>query len=660
MIPESEPVDPLADLDPAELREWAGTTTLSRGRNYQRMGRVRELVRSAGGAVTARVEGSHEYSTTVSYDHGLQSECSCPVGSRCKHAVALILEYQDLLEEHREIPVKADGDSRHPHSGEIPEERSGSAGSGTRVDQSAVTGSGTQKKPVLPQKADTPVRRYLAGLPKEELIALLEDLMAGYPRVRQEISDRKSVAASDAASLSKSLLSDISRISREDAWSNAWSGESHIPDYSPVRKRMEILLGMGKFDDILKAGELLLEKGTKQAGTGDDEGETAMEIARCMEYVFLALRHSYRPAHERILYAIHAILDDEYDLCAGADTFLGESFPPDEWGIAADQLLREPGKQGTGPGHNAVTEKYHRDDRVGWIVTALDHAGRTREATDLCITEVERTGNYPRLVRRLTASGRQDEAVTWIRRGVDATAKKYPGIAAELRDIRRELWEKEGDKLHVAGLQAGEFLESPTFLTYQKLEQSARAAGLWDDLEPAVRRILETGKYPAKRRGNPEGTGTLLGGVLPDTGLFPCEHRRVREQPFFNLLIDIAIARNQPEEVLRWYDRLREASRAGGFLYVPDDRVAGFVAGQFPDRALTIWKGKAEQRVAEGRPKSYEAAVNYLEKMYGLLKKTGRTQELAPFVAALRAAHARKKRFLELLDSFERKTIRHR
>jgi uncharacterized Zn finger protein len=650
-ISDSEPVDPLADLDPAELREWAGTTTLSRGRHYKRMGRVKELVHSAGGAIIARVEGAHQYETTVSYDDGLQSECTCPVGSRCKHAVALIIEYQDLLKEHREIPVVADGDSHHPHAGEIPEEPSETTDTGTRADQSP--GSGTQKKSIRPQKANTPVRQYLAGLPKEDLISILEDLMAGYPRVREEVADRKSIAASDAGSLYTSLLSDISRISREDAWSNAWSGESHIPYYSPVRKRMEILLGMGKYEDILKAGELLRKKGAEQVGTNDDEGETAMEIARCMEYVFSALRHSSRPAHERILYAIHALLDDEYDLCAGADTFLEESFPPAEWGIVADQLLREHEERDT------TTEKFHRDRRVSWIVTALDYAGRDHEATELSIAEVERTDTYPRLVRRLAASGRQDEAVAWIRRGVDATAKKYPGIAAELRNIRRDLWEKEEDWLHIAGLQAGEFLESPTFLTYQRLERSARAAGIWEVLEPEVRKFLEKGRFPAKRRGCPEGTGMLFG-VLPDTGLFSCEHRGVREQPFFDLLIDIAIAGNQPEEVLRWYDRLREASRARGFLYTPDDRVAGFVAGQFPDRAVAIWKGKAEQRVAEGRPKSYEATVNYLEKMHGLLKKTGRTQELVPFIAELRATHARKKRFLEMLDSFERKTIRHR
>ena len=39
-----------------------------------------------------------------------------------------------------------------------------------------------------------------------------------------------------------------------------------------------------------------------------------------------------------------------------------------------------------------------------------------------------------------------------------------------------------------------------------------------------------------------------------------------------------------------------------GFLYVPDDRVAGFVAGEFPDRALGIWKDLAQKKACEGRP----------------------------------------------------------
>jgi uncharacterized Zn finger protein len=67
-----------------------------------------------------------------------------------------------------------------------------------------------------------------------------------------------------------------------------------------------------------------------------------------------------------------------------------------------------------------------------------------------------------------------------------------------------------------------------------------------------------------------------------------------------------------------------------------------------------------EIRVAEGRLKYYEATVKYLEKMHDLLKKTGRTQEFIPFIAELRATHARKKRFLEVMDSSGRKSIRHR
>ena len=89
---EPEENDPFRDLDWAMLEDWAGTKTLSRGRQYQRDGRVRDLVHSANGAIVAWVEGTERYATAVYFDDGLVSECTCPVGDSCKHAVAVVLE----------------------------------------------------------------------------------------------------------------------------------------------------------------------------------------------------------------------------------------------------------------------------------------------------------------------------------------------------------------------------------------------------------------------------------------------------------------------------------------------------------------------------------------------------------------------------------------
>jgi uncharacterized Zn finger protein len=578
----------------------------------------------------------------------------------CKHAVAVILGYQSLIDEHKDIPELAEEDLRWNDYEELfPDDESDAFLPDTAPEPVPALTRGGKRKQARRESADARLDRYLATLEKGDLVGILRTLAGEIPAVRQDLSDRQSVAESDASEVFRSLTADINRISRMDAWSNPWNNESSIPDYSPVRKRMQILLTMGKYGDILQAGTLLFKKGADQVAGSEDNGETAGEIEQCMDLVFSALSKASLPAHERILYAIHADLNDEYDLCAGAEVFLTGTFPAAEWGIAADQLIRELREPQAAAGHGTSVLEFRRDRLCDWIVAALDHAGRKTEATDLCIAEADRTKNYQRLVRRLMAAGRTDDAISWMRRGIQQTMLKSPGIAAELRDSLCEQLERGGELDQVVAIRAGGFLESPDLKTWRRLRGSAQAAGMWERLEPEMRGCLERGGIPRKRRGGPEGTGPLSG-ILPDTGLFPPLKAPVRERPLYSLLIEIAMDENRPEEVLAWYDRFRAVSRDEPFLSVDHDRIAGFIAGKFPDRALTIWKERAMRMAKEGKPRSYEAVAHYLEKIYRLLKTLGRTDEFAAFIAALRADHARKKRLLAILDETEMSLLRRR
>ena len=112
IMTEPEESDPFHDLDWATLEDWAGTKTLSRGRQYQRDGRVHDLVRRANEAIVAWVDGTERYATAVYFDDGLVSECTCPVGDSCKHAVAVVLEYLALCEKKIAVPSLPVGDSR--------------------------------------------------------------------------------------------------------------------------------------------------------------------------------------------------------------------------------------------------------------------------------------------------------------------------------------------------------------------------------------------------------------------------------------------------------------------------------------------------------------------------------------------------------------------
>ena len=100
-------VDRLADLTNRELDEVCGTVTVARGLAYAKQGRVVELELSdTGTEATGWVSGSNgqTYTTTVSLTpvatpsvgrlelRRWASTCSCPVGSDCKHAVAVTAE----------------------------------------------------------------------------------------------------------------------------------------------------------------------------------------------------------------------------------------------------------------------------------------------------------------------------------------------------------------------------------------------------------------------------------------------------------------------------------------------------------------------------------------------------------------------------------------
>lgn len=645
-----EHTDPFRDLDWETLEEWCGARTLERGRQYQHQGRVHDLVRGADGVLIAWVDGTERYATrvTVSGDGTITSACTCPVETACKHAVAVICEYLAYRKEEKPVGNIQAGDPRlcllqtGPEPGLVPDrEILPPAPPGRKNSRSAHSG---------PRKNRIPLSPYLEGLSREELVRMLMDLAREYPSVEQDLRDRKAAADVDAGPVIGALLSDIKKISAGDAWSNSWNGESCIPDYSPVRKRMELLLSMGFPDAVIDAGRVLLEKGMDQVGQSDDDGETAGEVESCMDIVFRALARSSLPAHERILFAILTDLDDEYSICGGAETFWQEKFTVQDWGLVADSLLSRLAGQNFSLNSRDFHQKCVRDNLVTWIVTALDNSGRNDEATNLCFLEAEKTDSYVRLAKRLFKEGRKSEAREWIARGIRATAATSPGIAGELRAIQRGIWEKDGDRLSAAGERAGEFLEKPSFPTYRQLELSARDAGVWDDMETGVMQFLLTGKIPA---GQGQGDSKKIFGVLPDTGLFPRVPDRRTRSPFFDVLLDIAIAEKRPDDVLRWYDKLREDNRTRGFHYIPYDKVADAVAGKFPERALAIWKGNAERFAAEGRPKSYESSIGYFRKIRGLMIKQGNGDEWSRYIAGIQAAHARKRKFLDMLDIFE-------
>ena len=96
------------------LREWAGSKIISRGKSYQRQKLVSKLAVLDNGSLLGWVNGTHRYATQVhSGQEGLpESICTCPYGCDCKHGVAIVLEYLEQMKNNKKIPKAVKNDER--------------------------------------------------------------------------------------------------------------------------------------------------------------------------------------------------------------------------------------------------------------------------------------------------------------------------------------------------------------------------------------------------------------------------------------------------------------------------------------------------------------------------------------------------------------------
>jgi uncharacterized Zn finger protein len=651
--------DLLIDLTWDDLQKWAGAAILSRGQRYQRNGQVHTLARTSLGGLVAWVQGTRRYATTIeSEGKALVAACTCPYEGICKHAVAVVLDYLEQVKQNRAIPTVTEQDQRlRLLEGPADVEETDEEGEGDEADEevgrAVLRRSRAHDAGALPE--------FLEQQTKPQLLALLKDMAQRYPDVRQSLQDRHSLSVGAVPKLVKALRAEIAVLSEEPGWSNHWNNEGSIPDYSRVRDRLEALLAKGHADAVVDVGAELLEAGTRQVEMSHDEGETGEEVASCLDVVFRALSHSSRSPAEQMRWVVEAELSDDYELCRGAKAFWDKSHPTEAWNALAEHLVSRLVKMGTGTSPAAgasphFSDNYRRDRLSNWLILSLERAGRHEEIIPLCRQEAERTGSYLRLVEQLKKAKQWEEAEQWIRKGIAATEKRWPGIASQLRASFIEMRKGARDWTRVAALHADDFFAEPSLKTFQTLQQAAKRAGVLPAVRAAALHYLETGAVP-QPTARMAGAQTVPPWPLPDGGLKPAIERPVTHPPMTDTLIDIAIAEKRPDDVLRWYDQRKPRPRGWDYGWFAEDRIAEAVMEAYPDRAVAIWQHLAEKQIALTKPKAYEEAAGYLRKVHRIQKQLGKEQEWQSYLASLRRTNERKRRLVQILDTLSGRRI---
>lgn len=613
-----------------DLEEWAGSRIAARGRRYQQQGSVSDLSLKGDGSLIAWVDGSKRYATQVNMDDGglPHSVCSCPYGIDCKHGVAVVLEYLARVEENRRIPRASKDDARLPLFGdEDRDDEAEKAGNPLRADAT--------------KEIDT----FLKGKTKTQLIELIFELAGQYPEISQALADRKQLTSGNTKSLVTRLHREIWEISRDPGWQDYWRGEGYTPDYSGFRGKLETLLKGGHADEVLALGEELIAVGTRQVEESHDEGETEVEVSGCIPVIVKALERSSLPPAEKLAWAVDAVLKDPFEICEPMAEYLDRKHPLAAWDTLADRLLTQLNAMKRPKGADNFGRRYERDRLSNWAIHALERAGRASEIIPLCEAEAQETDSYDRLVDQLIAERRYEKAELWIQKGIRTTLVKWPGIAASLRDKLREVRTRQKRWPVVATIQAEEFIRHPSRETFTECRKAADKVKTWPTVRASLLAYLESGMLPWRQKGWP----------LPESGLDAPEGDRHARFPMISNLIDLAILEKKPDQVLHWYDQLSQ--KRFGWHGVDEDEIATAVKTHAPDRAIVLWKNKAERAIAQVKPSAYQEAAKYLRKAESVMAAEKKQEAWERYLQALKEKHARKRRLMEILDGLTGKPI---
>ncbi|MCQ1534504.1 SWIM zinc finger domain-containing protein [Methanosarcina sp. KYL-1] len=637
MPSESKNPDPFRELTWSDLQAWTGDKATAKGMKYQDEERVKEIKSTPEGGLVARVQGTKTYFTEVSLENGkLSSTCTCPVGGDCKHGVAAVLEYLELAEQGEEVPVAAEGDLLIIMARQGPAPKLGETRDSYQVFRAEL-------------------REYLGQMEKEELIDLLMNLSDRDSLLSRHLWDMLNLASGDTEGTVRDIYSEL-----EELWEEAKSYdyrdyESTPPDYSDIRNRMESLLEAGHAVEVTDIGMKILE-GYEEIAPYDEEGDIGMKINECMGVVIKALLESGSPAHERMLMVLDFELKDEYGIF-DEEAFWNSDFPVEEWNRFSEILKGR--LEASDSGKTPSYSDWGREQLVKRLARALEKAGNYEEAISLCEEETEAGEDWSsvQLVKVLLAAGQKEKAEDRIYREIKKTRKSYPGTAYELFRALLEIKEKDEDWPYLAALRAEEFFRYPSLQCYTELRDAAKKAGVWEKVREAVHAYLESGNLPADRAGPGEEPSSLPG-ILPKTGLTDRDSFWIIDAPALDLLIDIAVEEENPDEVARRYKELKIREKRGedrhDRYFTRRDRIARAVQEKYPEIAIDIWKMIAEELIARTKTDAYESASIYLRMVRNALEAGGQKAEWESYLGEIREKNRLKRKLLEILDMMEK------
>lgn len=425
---------------------------VERGEAY--VGNVLEMSDVEGVGMIAKVHGTEDYFTRVFLDGdgNLESECSCPVHRRCKHAVATILKCGQALESDDSLPA-------------CPEE-----GDFWKSAEDAIAA----RRAVLDEWERC----------REERIKEAERLQREAAEVtrRAQIDEERRYGEflAKLAALSKNVLDVCTRKDRDAMFAAA---EEFLEFASP-----DIFLTVE--DEYAKVDEL---------------------VDSTMAAVVFALLDSGLDKPALIFWAYSLCAPERFYAYEGkairdlTESPQGEFALPEVWretAVKIESFIEERYGRLDSNGTNENTLRYWLDS----IREAWRRAGGEKCAANVWMKYCADAGYWKETADFLNAIGRYDDAILVARDGVKAGATSSDwgnDYSEHMQEPLADAFVGKGDHLKAAAILAEQFLSwmgcyehHRSLKSFHKLLDEAEKAGLRNEVRAALIQALKTGINP--------------------------------------------------------------------------------------------------------------------------------------------------------------------
>ncbi|MFF8312088.1 SWIM zinc finger family protein [Streptomyces lydicus] len=553
-------------LTETNLKMVAGDRSFERGRGY--LDAV-SGVEVGDGWITASVHGTERYEVKLVLEGpgGLSGQCDCPFGLEgnfCKHLVALgltVLAWPESLPRQREAARERAQD----------------------------------------------IDGWLSALPKDELLALLRELLGEDRQLRRRLALRAAGARGDFAAVRERIreLLDIRPFAQYGYVAYA-DARAYADQAGQAVSAIGALTGSGRAADaVVLAREAMKLLAQAVESVDDSDGRLGQVGAGLADAHLDACRAARPDPGELARWLIGQALGEWDDSLTDIDP------------LDYEDVL---GEEGTTVLRKLAVEAW-QGNRRGWaekdLMERLAKAGGDVDAVIAVHAADLAPDGHTHLViaRELELARRLGEALHWAERGIRETrAEDAAAVDTALVDYLCDRYGQADRLVDAVALRRDHFGARRTLLTYQQLRAAARAADCWPAEREDALALLRADAGQRKQ-------GWYGGSVLVDTLLDDKD-------------VDAA-----------WQAATETGAHDRQWLTLADRARA-----TRPADALGVYLRLAEPLTGQTGNAVYEQLVSLLLSIRDCHRRLGSTEEFTAYVTALRSAHKRKRNLMRLMD----------